>query len=158
MQRAFRFAAKRAANKIYCQNIQRSSKLDLSSSSWLGQSQRGSTNDNNNNSKHHSMSTEKTKSCSSVKHQKASHKFTLDLGKNQTARIDYRNIGPKKIEMYHTEVPEELRGRGIGKALAKGALECAGSNDMKVKVTCEYLINFVNKHAEPKHKKLVVEK
>jgi len=91
----------------------------------------------------------------SVKHEPASTRFTMDLGGNQIARIDYKPIGKNKIELYHTEVPSELRGRGIGKALAKGTLEHASNDSIKVKLTCSYLVNYMDKCADPKYKKLL---
>lgn len=96
-----------------------------------------------------------TTSSSSVKHDKEKNCFTLDLGDKQEARIDYKSIGHNKVEMYHSEVPKELRGRGIGKALAKGALEKALENNMKVKLTCSYLIDYLEKFADPKLKSVV---
>lgn len=83
------------------------------------------------------------------------HRFTLDLGNDKVARIDYKPISKDLIEMYHTEVPEELRGRGIGKTLAEGALECASRSNLKLKVTCEYLEDYVRRFAKERHKKLV---
>lgn len=93
-----------------------------------------------------------------VKHDRTSKRFTLDLGNNQFARIDYRTIGPQedKIDMYHSEVPKELRGRGLGKALARGALEQAARENMRVKLTCTYLIDFVNKSTDPKLKSTLI--
>lgn len=88
-----------------------------------------------------------------VKHDRTSKRFTLDLGNNRLARIDYKTIGPDKIEMYHSEVPAELRGRGLGKALARGSLEQAARENMRVKLTCTYLIDFVNKSTDPKLKR-----
>ena len=35
------------------------------------------------------------------------------------AVLEYNVIQPKLWDMYHTEVPEELRGRGIAGQLAK---------------------------------------
>lgn len=96
-----------------------------------------------------------TSSSSSVKHDREKNRFTLDLGNKQEARIDYKSIGHNKVEMYHSEVPKELRGRGIGKALAKGALEKALENNMKVKLTCSYLIDYLEKFADPKLKSIV---
>lgn len=91
----------------------------------------------------------------SVEHDKEKNRFTMDLGNKQVARIDYKSIGQNLVEMYHSEVPQELRGRGIGKALAKGAFEQALKNNMRVKLTCSYLINYLEKFADPKYKSIV---
>lgn len=95
-----------------------------------------------------------------VKHDKNGHKFILDLGDGQVARIDYRLMesdGHKTIEMYHTEVPEELRGRGIGKALARGALEQARKANMRCKLTCSYLVDYLNRFASDDERKSVID-
>lgn len=91
-----------------------------------------------------------------VQHDKRNCCYTLDLGNNQVARIDYRVCGPSCIELFETFVPEELRGRGIAKVLARGVLDQAFSNKLKVKLTCTYLLDYFNKFADPKHKNLVL--
>lgn len=91
-----------------------------------------------------------------VKHDKGSHRYILDLGSNQTARIDYKPIGKNLIELCHTEVPEDLRGRGIGKSLAKGALESASKSNLKLKVTCEYLQDYMRRFADEKYRGLLL--
>lgn len=95
-------------------------------------------------------------------HEKELNRFTLNLRNNQKARIDYRILQrrspdqgqPVVIELYHSEVPEQLRGRGIGKALASGALDCIESNKWRVVVTCSYLNEYMNEHAKEAHKRL----
>jgi predicted GNAT family acetyltransferase len=90
-----------------------------------------------------------------VRHDKKAKQFVLDLGNNQVARIDYKQIDKGRIELYHTEVPEELRGKGIGKALTKGALESASRENLRLKVTCEYLQDYLKRFADDKYRKLV---
>jgi predicted GNAT family acetyltransferase len=89
-----------------------------------------------------------------VRHDRGTRQFLLDLDGNKVARIDYRHLGKDCIELYHTEVPEELRGKGIGKALAEGALECALGANLKLKVTCCYLQDYLTRFADDKYKKL----
>lgn len=100
------------------------------------------------------LSTE-TMEGSSVRQDKAANKFTLDLGNNKQAFIDYKQIGKNKLELYHSEVPSELRGRGIGKALAKGAFQLAANGNTKLRLTCSYLAACMDKTSDPKLKKLV---
>lgn len=94
-------------------------------------------------------------SSNGVKHDKAANKFVLDLGNNQEAHIDYKSIGRNKLDLYHSEVPVELRGRGIGKALAKGALDHIAQSNMKARLSCSYLAEYAKKFADPKHKNLI---
>ena len=91
----------------------------------------------------------------SVQHDKRRKRFSLDLGDGQLARIDYRKLADGKLELFHTEVPAALRGRGVGRALARGALEHAASANLRLKVTCDYLLDYVKRFADDKHKQLV---
>lgn len=101
------------------------------------------------------QSAHKSSGSSSVRHEKQSRRFVMDLGDGNVARIDYRPLGNNHLELYHTEVPAGLRNRGIGKALAHGALECASRDNLKLKVTCEYLADYVKRFAEDKYKRLI---
>lgn len=90
-----------------------------------------------------------------VKHDRKARRFVLDLGNKQLARIDYKSVGGNVLDMYHTEVPIELRGRGIGKALASGALDLVERDQMKVRLSCSYLQDYIEHHADPRHKQLL---
>lgn len=79
----------------------------------------------------------------------------LELGDGQVARIDYEPAGKGRIEMYHTEVPVELRGLGIGKILAKGAFDCAERENLRLKVTCSYLEDYLERFGGEGHKQLI---
>jgi uncharacterized protein len=57
------------------------------------------------------------------------------------------------ITLWHTEVPEALRGRGIAGTLAKTALEYARDNSLKVDVVCPVVADYIHKH--PEYKPLV---
>ena len=64
-----------------------------------------------------------------------------------TAFLDYRR-GGGVIILVHTEVPEPLRGRGIGEQLARHALEAARSQGWRVSVRCPYVARFLEQHPE----------
>jgi predicted GNAT family acetyltransferase len=57
------------------------------------------------------------------------------------------------ISFVHTEVPKELGGRGIGSALASGALEDVRRRGLKVVARCPFIGAFLAKH--PEYKDLV---
>jgi predicted GNAT family acetyltransferase len=48
----------------------------------------------------------------------------------------------------HTEVPPALAGRGVGSALARGALETARSRELRVAATCPFVSAYIAKHPE----------
>lgn len=67
------------------------------------------------------------------------------------AFLEYDSIsedGRVILDLTHTEVPEELRGRGIGGQLARAALEYAIKSGVQVRLTCDYLKHYVSKHSE----------
>ena len=60
---------------------------------------------------------------------------------------DYRRRG-ERIEFTHTEVPESLRGQGVGEALARGALEEAKREGLEVVPTCKFIRSYIDRHPE----------
>lgn len=55
---------------------------------------------------------------------------------------------PGVITFTHTEVPEIFRGKGVGGALARGALELVRKSGDKVIARCPFIAGFIEKHAE----------
>ena len=64
------------------------------------------------------------------------------------AFIDYKLYGTDAIALIHTEVPEELEGKGIASTLAHYALEFARTNGLKVKVYCSFIKLYMERHKE----------
>lgn len=52
------------------------------------------------------------------------------------------------IRLMHTEVPEQMEGKGIGTALAKYALEYAREHQLKAKVYCPFIQVYLKRHPE----------
>lgn len=48
----------------------------------------------------------------------------------------------------HTEVPESLSGRGVGSALARGALDAARARGLPVVAQCRFIAGYIQKHPE----------
>jgi uncharacterized protein len=57
-------------------------------------------------------------------------------------------LSPGVITFVHTEVPPQLGGRGVGTALARGALEDVRRQGLKVVVRCSFIRGFMAKHPE----------
>jgi uncharacterized protein len=76
----------------------------------------------------------------------ARSRYELDVD-GHIAFVLYR-LHPGAIEYYHTEVPKELGGRGVGSKLAAGVLAAARSRGLKVKATCPFIAAYVKKHPE----------
>ena len=73
-------------------------------------------------------------------------RFELDV-EGHTLFINYRRHG-LVITMTHAEVPPELNGRGIGSALAKGALDLVRSRKQTVLPQCPFIASYIKRHAE----------
>jgi len=66
-----------------------------------------------------------------------------------TAVALYRRVGDQ-LQVYHTEVPPALNGRGLGGTLVKGVLEDARARGLKVVPRCSFVAAFFRDHPEYK--------
>ncbi len=73
-------------------------------------------------------------------------RFELDLN-GIIAFVTYRK-SPDTITLVHTEVPPELGGKGIGSKLARATLDAVRAQGRKLTVECDFIRNYVGKHAE----------
>ena len=73
-------------------------------------------------------------------------RFELDAG-GHVAFSEYRRSGDV-LTILHTEVPQALEGRGIGSALARGLLDLARAQKLKVKPRCPFVAAYIKKHPE----------
>jgi predicted GNAT family acetyltransferase len=58
------------------------------------------------------------------------------------------------VTFIHTEVPDALAGKGVGSALAKGALDLVRASGEKAIPKCPFIRSFIEKH--PEYQDLVV--
>ncbi len=84
---------------------------------------------------------------SAVNHNVAAAQFELDV-EGQTALIAYRKRGEDVYVLYHTEVPPEFEGRGIGGRLVKGALEFIKAEGKLFVPTCSFIAAYLRRHPE----------
>lgn len=73
-------------------------------------------------------------------------RFEAAVG-DDVAVASYR-MKDRTITFTHTEVPEALRGRGVGDALARAALDSARARGLTVVPRCPFIAAFVRRHAE----------
>jgi predicted GNAT family acetyltransferase len=64
------------------------------------------------------------------------------------AYLEFETDSAGWITLWHTEVPEVLRGRGLSSLLAQTALEYARENRLKVDVICPLVKDYIHKHPE----------
>jgi predicted GNAT family acetyltransferase len=76
----------------------------------------------------------------------AHHRFELEVEGHLAAT--YYKIADGVITFIHTEVPEELGGKGVGSKLVKGALDQVRSKGLKVVAQCPFVKAYIDKHGE----------
>ena len=85
-----------------------------------------------------------------VTHDKAEKRFYIQLPSGQKAFINYE-VSPEGIfDMWHTEVPEECRGKGIAGILASKAITdlAVSDNSKSVLLSCTYLQHYYKKNSD----------
>lgn len=73
-------------------------------------------------------------------------RFELDTDEGP-AVAHYRWDGDLMV-IFHTEVPRDLRGRGIGEVLVRGVLDEARRRKLKVLPLCWFVREFVERNPE----------
>jgi predicted GNAT family acetyltransferase len=83
---------------------------------------------------------------SEVVNNPAHHRFELVVEGHLAAT--YYKIADGVITFIHTEVPEELGGKGVGSKLIKGALDQVRAAGLKVIAQCPFVKAYIGKHPE----------
>ena len=81
-----------------------------------------------------------------VVHNSQKHRFETVLD-GHIAVLNYKQEG-NCITFIHTEVPDELAGRGVGSALAKAGLEYARERALQVIPRCAFVGSYIKRHPE----------
>lgn len=74
------------------------------------------------------------------------NQYEISVG-DLVAFLTYRRR-PGSVLLAHTEVPESLRGQGLGQALAKHALDEARQTGEHVVVKCPFVTAWLKRHTE----------
>lgn len=82
----------------------------------------------------------------SVEHNPSANRFEVWL-EDRMAILEYTRTG-NHMALVHTEVPDEMEGRGIGSLLAQTALEYARENHLEVIPACSFVSSFIQGHPE----------
>ncbi len=77
---------------------------------------------------------------------RARNRFELHAD-GATAFILYSREG-HCIRMVHTEVPDAMRGKGMGSKLVSGALELARKEKMSVVPLCPFVMDFLKRNPQ----------
>jgi predicted GNAT family acetyltransferase len=82
-----------------------------------------------------------------VTHDKANHRFEIDLN-NKKALIQYKKQGEHTLNLFHTEVPKEFEGKGVGSQLVKQTLEQIKAEGKKIVPSCPFVAIYIKRHPE----------
>jgi predicted GNAT family acetyltransferase len=55
---------------------------------------------------------------------------------------------PDRVVFTHTEVDPAFEGRGVGSALAKGALDAMRANGDRVEARCPFIAAYIKRHPD----------
>lgn len=81
-----------------------------------------------------------------VIHDERNRRFEIRLN-GATAYVSYAPF-EGGVAYEHTIVPPSLGGRGIGTFLAKYALDYAREHGLKVRPTCSFIEEYIDRHPE----------
>jgi predicted GNAT family acetyltransferase len=73
-------------------------------------------------------------------------RFELPVAGGETAFIDYYRRADGALVLTHAEVPEALRGGGIGAKLTGGTLDLIRARGERMVPVCPYIVQFVRRH------------
>jgi len=74
------------------------------------------------------------------------NRYELEVG-GSVAFIDYHRAG-RVVTLTHAEVPQSLRGGGIGAELVRGALELARAQGDRIVPRCSFVVAYLRRHPE----------
>lgn len=80
-----------------------------------------------------------------IQHNSANQEFTTGDSPQQ-AELAYSLPSAGVIDFVHTFVPEAQRGQGIAEELAKTALAYASQQHLKVRTSCPFMADYVQRH------------
>jgi hypothetical protein len=75
------------------------------------------------------------------------NRFELEV-EGKIAIIEFQKIEPNVLDLIHTEVPDELAGKGIGSKLVSGALKYCKDNNLQIIPSCPFIKSYIDKHPE----------
>ncbi len=89
-----------------------------------------------------------------VEHDAANHLFFIKV-KGGNAEISYDKHADDYLDLTHTYVPGASRGFGIASDLTEQVLKFARENQYKIKPSCPFIKNYIDKN--PEYKSLLID-
>ncbi|MDR2378097.1 MAG: N-acetyltransferase [Bifidobacteriaceae bacterium] len=83
----------------------------------------------------------------SVRDDAAAARYEL-LADDAVVAIAEYQLAPGVVRFVHTEVPEELSGRGLGQVLVRAALDDARAKNLAVEPYCSFVRHYIETHPD----------
>lgn len=74
-------------------------------------------------------------------------RFEIMVNGRLAGFAEYR-LRPGRIVLTHTEIDDDLRGRGLAGQLVRTALDAARDRGLQVTPQCSYISGYIRKHPE----------
>ena len=81
---------------------------------------------------------------SDVVDNRGGQRFELEVD-GETAFLEYQRTDDA-LALIHTEVPERLRGRGLGERLVVTALEAGRADGLRIVAVCPFVRAYLRRH------------
>lgn len=81
-------------------------------------------------------------------HDRSTHRFRMPLKEGGEAYVEYVERDAGTLDLLHTVVPPESRGRGHGSAIVEEVLGYARDQGLRIVPSCPFVAAYVRKHPE----------
>ena len=82
-----------------------------------------------------------------VEDEPAAQRFVVRVDGAEAGATYYRRVGDRVV-FTHTEVDDAYGGRGIGSALARGALDAVRAHGERVVPLCPFIAAYIDRHPD----------
>ncbi|KAK5649372.1 hypothetical protein RI129_000401 [Pyrocoelia pectoralis] len=72
--------------------------------------------------------------------------LSLQLDERNVGTVEYEKEGSNTYHLIHSAIPLELQGRGYGHVLAKKTFDYIAENNLRMKISCEFLQSAYEKN------------
>lgn len=89
-----------------------------------------------------------------VIHDENKGEFYVQFGKDK-AYLSYEKLPNGTVDLFHTEVPNELRGKGLAGVLTQEALNHMVRKNQPITVTCTYIKKYIKDNPNDSYLRLM---
>jgi predicted GNAT family acetyltransferase len=82
-----------------------------------------------------------------ISHDEPNQRYDLLVDGQLTGVAEYRVVGTTRV-FFHTEIERAQRGRGLGDALIRGALDDTRASGAHVAPQCWFVAQYIDEHPE----------